>query len=685
MHITELTPTSELNFASHEPHTDTNASPSFTLNDAHLQLDQCIAHAKNQIRQAGSPQTNEQLQQLNLLEQRTHTQLPRLTENLSTLYGHRNNFGDIFRMVLDTFITAGLERPTELQNLDRQREKDPQWFSSNKTIEASLYVDRHCGTLNKLEQEINLFKALHVNMVHLMPTVYKLPNGDHDGGYAISDFRTVNPELGTMDQLRNIFSAMRKESISPAMDVTLNHTAHDHAWAQAAKAGNPEKQAFYFFMDRAEKEEYQPHLPDIFPDIRKGSFTWNDETGKYVWTTFKSTQWDLNYSNPNVLASMAKELMFLANQGAEVLRFDAVAFIWKEKGTRCMNNAKILPIVEIYNSMAKIAAPALIFKSESIQEPKFAKPYVGPNLCQLGYNAMMPSHLWESLAKQDVQLLSSNLAKHMQEPDGKTWVNYTRSHDELAFHFDPDLLDEHHISLNQHLHTLGQFYLGNTENSFSSGHKFQIDPRKYSGTQASLAGVEKALTTKDPEHLQMAIDRIKLLNSVVMSVPGIPLINLIGGDDQGQINDYSFLENNEKKNDNRWLHRPLHNIDLAKKTPLELQTMGQVFSDLAHLTRVRSQEMPAFGNGPMSVFQTGNNAVLGFMRGNKPQHVMVLANFSDKPQHIDAQRLSKHHMRTALDKIEQTAPPLDLSQGISLKPYQSMWLVAQQSSPNTHS
>ena len=676
MQITELkNPT-----ALHEFHAETSTNTSFALKDARLQLDQCIAHAKDQILRAGGSQQNEQLQHLTLLEQRTHSQLPRLTENLSTLYGHTNNFNDVFRMVLDTFIAAGLERPTELRKLDLQREQDPLWFASNKTIEASLYVDRHCGALNKLEEEINLFKALHVNMVHLMPTVYKLPSGDHDGGYAISDFRTVNPELGTMDQLRNIFSAMRKESISPAMDVTVNHTAHDHPWAQAAKAGDPEKQAFYFFMDRAEKDEYQPHLPDIFPDIRKGSFTWNDDTAKYVWTTFKSTQWDLNYSNPDVLASMAKELMFLANQGAEVLRFDAVPFIWKTKGTDCFGQANVLPILRIYNAMAKIAAPSLVFKSEAINEPKKIKPFVGSELCQLGYNPMIPSHLWDALARQDIRFMASALTKHMQEPDGRTWVNYSRCHDELALPLDEELAMAHGIThTGQHKATLTHFYTDPSPQSFSSGIKFRSNPESgcISGTQASLAGVEKALTTKDPEHLQMAIDRIKLLNSVVMSVPGIPLINLIGGDDRGQINDYSFLDDDEKKNDSRWLHRPLHDIDLAKTDALEVQTMGKIFSDLAHLTRVRTQEMPSFGNGPMSVFQTGNNAVLGFLRGNKPQQqVMVLANFSDQPQHIDAQHLGKHHMRTALDKVDQTAPPLDLSQGISLKPYQSMWLIS---------
>jgi len=654
----------------------------FQLNDAKQALEMTVGNLELDIINSNTTAEDKagKLEHLKVLERRSLEQLPMLAMNLKALYGHRNDFNDVLKDILKTFIVAGLERPEELKALDLQRENNPNWLGSNKSIEATLYVDRHCGTLDNLEKEINLFKSLNINILHLMPTIYKLPSGDNDGGYAISDFRTVNPEIGTMDQLRDVFSSMRKQGISPAMDVTINHTAHDHPWAEAAKAGDSDKQGFYFLMDEAEKDEYQPHLPDVFPDIRKGSFTWNSDTNKFVWTTFKSSQWDLNYKNPKVLAAMGDELMFLANQGTEVFRLDAVPCIWKMKGTDCFHQENVPSILRVYNAMAKIAAPGVVFKSESINEPKLAKPYVGPDLCQLGYNAMMPTQLWDALANEDATLLSASLARHMQIPDGRAWVNYTRCHDELAFHFDTDILKERGIDLNQRLTGLRQFYLGNTEGSFSTGQKFQAGLIQVSGTQASLAGVEQALQSKDPQQIEAAVNRVKLLNSVVLSVPGIPLINFTGGDDRGQINDYSFLLDEAKKDDNRWLHRPLHDVDLSQKDPFEVQVMGRVFTDLADLNRIRALEMSSFGVGPMQVIQTGNEPVLGFIRENDQQKVMVLANFSGQSQQLDSKYLKDHGMTVVTDKVgPANDQPLNLENGIELAPYQSAWLVPPQS------
>ena len=305
------------------------------------------------------------LERLAVLQGRSEKQIARLMSHLESLYGDRKDFDEVAGSVLKTIVRAGLERPEELAGLDARRENNPSWYSSNKAIEGVIYVDQHCGTLDKLRGEINTFKALNLKFLHFMPTIYQPTEGDDDGGYAIRDYRKVNPKIGSMEQLKEIFTEMRKQGISPVMDVTLNHTAHDHPWAEAAKAGDPDKQAYYFFMDEDEKNEYQPHLTDIFPSIRKGSFTWNSDVSKYVWTTFKSTQWDLNYANPDVLNSMLDELMFLANQGSEVLRFDAVSFIWKEKGTACFNQDNVTPLLHVFNAMAQIAAPGVVFKAES--------------------------------------------------------------------------------------------------------------------------------------------------------------------------------------------------------------------------------------------------------------------------------------------------------------------------------
>jgi amylosucrase len=185
---------------------------------------------------------------LQVLKQRASAQLERLSSNLEILYGGHPDVPAVLKKMLDLFIARGLERPDELKQLDAAREGNPNWFNSNKSVGSAMYVDRHCGTLSNLEKEINYLKLMNVNMLHLMPTIYKAPEKNNDGGYAISDFRSVNPAIGTMDELRELFCTMRKNFISPVMDVTVNHVAEDHAWALAAKAGDPEKLGYFYAM-----------------------------------------------------------------------------------------------------------------------------------------------------------------------------------------------------------------------------------------------------------------------------------------------------------------------------------------------------------------------------------------------------------------------------------------------------
>ena len=622
---------------------------------------------------------SKQLEQLQVLEQRASAQLERLSSNLEMLYGGRQDVPAVLGKMLEVFITKGLERPDELKQLDAAREGDPNWFSSNKSIGSALYVDRHCGTLSNLEKEIDYLKLMNVSMLHLMPTIYKTPEKDNDGGYAISDFRSVNPAIGTMDELRELFGTMRKKGISPMMDVTVNHVADDHAWAKAAKAGDPEKLGYFFAMGEAEKNEYDKNLAELFPDIRRGSFTWNDDTRHFMWTTFMSSQWDLNYSNPKTLLAMADELMFLLNQGAEALRLDAVRWLWKKEGTSCTELPEVQAILSVFNSMSRIAAPGTVLLAEQMSEPEKLKRNLGADKCQLAYNTMTLIHMWDALANEDASFMAEALSRHANTPEGTAMLNMVRSHDDIGFAFDPASAEKLGIDVPQRHRGLGDFYLGG--NSYAKGLPFQENrvPKKLylNGTTGSLAGVEKAIEARDPDQADAAIRRLKLLNGVLLSVPGIPMLNLIGGDDRGQINDYSFREDEILRKDTRWVNRVKRDVDFKTKSPLEIQVMDRVFNDTVELNRVRTQELPAFDAGPMKVIDTGKAPVLAFARENDQQKVVVLANFSQSAQKVDPKHLLDHGMTEAVvDKIGQNkGQAQQIGAGVELAPYQCMWLV----------
>ena len=263
-----------------------------------------------------------------LFQRRLDREWVRLFSILVGLYGWQYDFFYHLEQILITAARSWLERPVALKQLDRQREDRPDWFQSEKMVGGVLYVDLFSDNLAKLPEHIPYFRKLGLSYLHLMP-LFSVPRGDSDGGYAVSDYRSVHPDIGTMEELARLAKTLRGEGISLVLDFVFNHTSEEHIWARRAKAGEAEFQAYYHtFPDRREPDRYQPFLRDIFPTVRKGSFTWYPEMKRWVWTTFNSFQWDLNYGNPEVFRAMAEEMLFLANQGVEILRLDAVAFIW---------------------------------------------------------------------------------------------------------------------------------------------------------------------------------------------------------------------------------------------------------------------------------------------------------------------------------------------------------------------
>ncbi len=617
------------------------------------------------------------LDHLQVLEQRASGQLTRLSANLSAIYGSQRA-PEVLDSLLELFIARGLERPEDLKQIDAAREHAPNWFCSNKSIGGNMYVDRHCGTLGNLAKEISYLKLMNITMVHLLPTIYKTPEKDNDGGYAISDFRSVNPAIGTMAELRDLFGTMRKNGISPVMDVTINHVAEDHAWATAAKAGDPEKLGFFFVMNEAEKNEYEKHLNQVFPDIRAGNFTKSEEIGKFVWTTFMSSQWDLNYANPKTLHAMADEMLFLLNQGAEALRMDAVPMIWKEKGTACYDLPQAQAILGVFNAMSRVAAPGAILISEAIDEPEKAKRNLHPDTCQMAYNTMTLTHFWDGLAHGDASFMAETLRRHADVPQGTALLNMMRTHDDAPFFFDPDTAKAMGIDVRQRHSKLGEFYLGEGGYAKATGFAQSRDREKVfmAGTTGSLAGIEKALEAGDTQMADAAVKRIRLLNGLLHSLPGVSMLNLTGGDDRGQTNDYAYLQDEIQRKDARWVNRVQRDVDFKTKSPLEIKVMNRVFSDTVDLNRART-EMPAFGAGPMQVIDTGAAAVLGFTRKSNEQSVLVLANFSAEEQQVKPEHLLGHSPAEVLaDKIDPQ-PTLTLipKVGIKLAPYQCMWLL----------
>jgi amylosucrase len=561
------------------------------------------------------------------------------------LYGGRHDFFFHIEDLLASLIRSWFARPAAMRELDRAREADPFWYQSNQALGGVCYVDLFAGDLEGVKSKIPYFKELGLTYLHLMP-IFKIPAGENDGGYAVSSYREVHPPLGTMDQLSSLAHELRRAGISLALDLVFNHTSDEHAWAQRAKAGEEDYLDYYrIFPSRELPDAYERTLREIFPDEHPGAFTFYPdihENGAWVWTTFHNYQWDLNYANPAVFNRMAEEMLFLANQGAEVLRLDAVAFIWKEMGTSCENLPGAHQLIQAFNAVARIASPSLIFKSEAIVHPDEVVQYISPKECQLSYNPLIMALLWNSLATRNVDLLAQALESRFNIPDGTAWVNYVRVHDDIGWTFSDEDAAVLGINAHDHRRFLNEFYRGRFPGSFARGLPFQENPAtrdcRISGTCASLAGLEKALNEEGPAEVELAIRRILLIHSVILTIGGVPLIYL--GDEIGTLNDYSYLEDAAHARDSRWAHRARADWEIyeRRKDPGAIENC--VFHGLLRLISVRKGN-DVFSAGKLQVHITGNEHILGYIRSSGKQSALLLANFSEREQTLSLDALGQ--------------------------------------------
>jgi amylosucrase/maltose alpha-D-glucosyltransferase/alpha-amylase len=607
--------------------------------------------------------------------QRLREHFPRLFASLYQLYGRQYDFFYHLDSILTSATEAWHGRPAELKALDALRETDPHWHQSQRMLGAMCYADLFAGDLKGVRERIPYLLELGVNYLHLMP-LYKVPEGDNDGGYAVSSYRELNPALGTMEDLTELASELRHHGISLCLDFVFNHTSDEHDWARRALEGDAEYQAYYrMFPDRREPDAYERTLVPVFPDEHPGSFTYRNRLKKWVWTSFHNYQWDLNYENPVVFNRMLEEMLFLANQGVEVLRMDAVAFVWKRLGTGCQNLPEAHIVLQAFNALVGIAAPAMLFKSEAIVHPDEVRKYIGEDECQLSYNPQLMALLWNSLATRKVRILKHAMEKRFQIPEGCSWVNYVRCHDDIGFAFSSDDVTELGLDPGAHRRFLTEFYTGRFPGSFARGLPFQEDratgEARISGTCASLAGLERALEAGDAQEIELAIRRIHLLHGVMLTIGGIPLLYL--GDEIGMLNDYEYEQHAARIGDTRWLHRAAFDWNRAEQRRDADAVPGRIFQELLRLIRIRQQN-PAFDRAGTEIVDTGNEHVFGYFRTNGDHSVLVLASFSEQPQLVEGRRLRMLGLRKSVVDLV-AGRTIVATHALELEPYDFMILT----------
>jgi amylosucrase len=605
-----------------------------------------------------------------------------LRDPLVALYGADERFPAQWTALLDAIAQTAAQRPEELRVLDHEREITTDWLHREQAVGYVAYTDRFAGTLPGVRERLGYLRELGVSYLHLMPLLQARPE-PNDGGYAVADYGAVEAALGTMDDLRALADDLRAAGMALCIDVVLNHTAREHPWAQAAIAGDERMRAFYrTFPDRTEPDAYERTLPEVFPDIAPGNFTWVPELDRWVWTTFNAYQWDLDYENPEVFVAMAEVVLGLAAAGVDVLRLDAVPFMWKRLGTNCQNQPEVHQLLQALRAVMRIAAPGVAFKAEAIVSPGDLVAYLGVGRhegkeCDLAYHNVLMVLLWSALASGRVALLTQTLHAMPRVPRGAGWVTYVRCHDDIGWAITEE--DAAAVGEDGFLHRrfLADFYAGEFPGSFARGARFQWNPRtgdaRTSGTAASLCGLEQALASGDTVAVDLAVRRVLLLYALAFAHGGMPLIYM--GDELGLRNDPAWADDPAHADDNRWMHRPPMDWEAAGRRHDPATVEGRLWAGLQRLVAARRASRAVHSQGDGEVFWTGNDHVFGLERRRAGQRLIVLANFTAEPQAVHVGVI--HGRGAHLDPAAAVPDGRELrveGEHLALAPYQFAWL-----------
>ncbi|MDH5517421.1 MAG: alpha-amylase family glycosyl hydrolase [Gammaproteobacteria bacterium] len=605
------------------------------------------------------------------------------------LYGERDDFEQQALSLVETMAKQYINRSEQLKATDIAREKDHNWFLSQKWVGMALYTDGFANDLSGLTGRLSYFQELGVNMIHIMP-ILACPEGKSDGGYAVSDFRQVDPRIGSNDDLHELSEALKKREILLTMDVVVNHTSNEHEWAKRARNGEKKYQDYYYVFDNREiPDMFEETMPEIFPETSPGNFSWDEDMQKWVMTVFNDYQWDLNYSNPAVFIEMLDIILFWSNQGADIIRLDAVAFLWKKIGSACQNEREAHLILQLLKDCCQVTAPGVLFIAEAIVAPVEIIKYFGEDAinakeCEIAYNATFMALLWDAVATKNARLLYQGLKSLPDKLERATWLNYVRCHDDIGLGFDDTDIRAVGYEPVQHRNFLINYYTGNFSDSdargFPFGHNHKTGDARISGSLASLAGLETAMESADADRIDNAVQHILLLHSLILSFGGLPL--LYYGDEIGTLNDCGFLNDEHKLHDTRWAHRPKFDWDKAELRHKSGSIEQRLFNAIKKMIAVR-KEIPSFSDfNNREIINVENPSLFVFSRFNLTLHtggVLVVVNFDAHPQYLDLDNsnikpvISHGHIS---DLISGETPSLFKNQ-LVIPAYGFYWLTDQ--------
>ena len=621
-------------------------------------------------------------------QQRIHDRISRWAPDLVEALAEIYDLSEVSGAVASRIAHGLAERPASLQHRDEIRLQQPDHLQRPDRIGYATYVDRFAGTLSGVGEHIDHLRSLGVTYLHLLPLLHARP-APNDGGYAVMDYRSVQPELGTMAELEQLAQKLHAADIDLTIDLVLNHVAEEHSWAVAARQGDPRyREYFYIFADRELPDQYEATLPEVFPEFAPGNFTFSEELNGWVWTTFHSWQWDLNWTNPDVFCEFVDIIINLANKGVDCLRLDAIAFIAKQMGTSCQNLPAVHVITQALRTVLRIVAPSVSLKAEAIVGPDDLVQYLGQGrfagkISDLAYNNALMVHIWSTLATSDARLMAHALSRLPAIPTSATWVTYVRCHDDIGWAIDDSDAGAVGWGGASHRGFLAAYYRGDFPDSPARGADFQENPaigdRRTSGSAASLTGLEAALLTGDPADLERAERRLLLAHAMIYGFGGIPLLWM--GDEVGLLNDHGFAADPDHADDNRWMHRPRMDWEFVARVRSHLADDAHVLAGrrvlhgLQRLAKVRAERAELHASIPTTIAVPEDPAVVIFQRCGPHGTLVEVFNTASTERQLSLNALHQFISSPLTDALGMDEVRV-VDDALVLAPYGAHWFIS---------
>jgi maltose alpha-D-glucosyltransferase/alpha-amylase len=540
-----------------------------------------------------------------------------------------------------------------------QLDSDELWFKDAiiYQLHVKAFADSNndgIGDLVGLTEKLDYLQDLGVTALWLLPFY---PSPGRDDGYDIADYRHINPDFGSIQDFRRFMQEAKRRKLRVITELVINHTSDEHPWFKRARRSKPSSDARNWYV-WSDSDQRFAGTRVIFNDTEKSNWTWDAEAGAYYWHRFFSHQPDLNYDNPRVLFAMIQIMRRWLDLGVDGFRLDAIPYLLEREGTNNENLPETHEIIKRIRAELDDYAPGKLLLAEANQWPEDASAYFGDgDECHMAYHFPLMPRIYMAIAQEDRFPIADILRQTPDIPANCQWALFLRNHDELTLEMVTDIERD---------------YLWTT---------YATDPR----ARINL-GIRRRLAPL------MDSDRrkIELMNSLLMSFPGTPIIYY--GDEIGMGDNIYLGDRNGVRTPMQWT--PDRNGGFSRCDPARLylpmimdpvygyeainveaqsRSLASLLSWTKRLISVRKSHT-VFGRGSLTFIRPANRSVLVYVRQYQGEVVLCVANLSRSAQAAEID-LSPWRGRVPLELLGRTNfPPIgDNPYVVTLAPYGFFW------------